>query len=95
MTSTKANIHAMVAVAAIIGAEFGKLADDTPVQMAAHNWAYYVVLVAAIIVGIGNSFASTSAPTSQDAVTLSPPPSPPKPQAPLSPAPQPNPPSLP
>lgn len=95
MTSRKANLHAIVAVATVVGAEFAKLADDTPAQLAAHNWAYYVVLIAAIVVGISNSFASTDAPVAQSAVTISPPPSPPKPQPPLSPVPQPNPPSLP
>ena len=45
----------LVAFFSAVAGEFNGLKDETAAQIAAHTWAYWVVLMANVIVGAGTS----------------------------------------
>lgn len=64
MTKSRANWHAIVALAIVTGAECAGLKDETAAQLALHGPFFWVCLVCAIVVGFGNSIISTKPSTS-------------------------------
>lgn len=78
MTKSKANWHANVALAIVIGAECAGLKDETMIQLAQHGPFFWVCLICAIVVGYGNSVISTKPTTEIPAIPPASPDNPPK-----------------
>lgn len=72
MTKSKANCHVIVAIAAVVGAEFEGLKNETMAQLEAHTPVFWLCMVCAIIVAAYNQLISTK-PSSDGAQSDSPP----------------------
>lgn len=59
MTKSRANWHAIVAIAAVVGAEFEGLKNETVQQLKAHTPVFWLCLLCAIMVAAGNQLIST------------------------------------
>lgn len=89
-----AHWHSIVAMAIVIGAEAGGIKDETPAQLAAHTWVFWLILICAIIAAFGSTKIAQSSSTKSAMLQQMSAPDPKEPISPANPpavAPQPNP----